>query len=131
MLTHTKTSQMINVQATEPQIDLEDPRTTSIGCPVARTANLFSNRWTPLILRDLADGSQRFGALQRSLVGISPKTLSERLKRLEESGVVARECFAEVPPRVEYTLTAKGHALLPIVEAMRRYGTNWLSDEPC
>lgn len=122
---------MVDGPITHHAQDLEDPRTESIGCPVARTANLFSNRWTPLILRDLAEGSRRFGALQRSLVGISPKTLSERLKRLEESGVVARRCFAEVPPRVEYTLTDKGYALLPIVEAMRLYGSTWLADEPC
>lgn len=122
---------MVEIRIAPADLQLEDPRAESIGCPVAKTANLFSNRWTPLILRDLAHGAQRFGSLQRSLVGISPKTLSERLKRLEESGVVARECFAEVPPRVEYTLTDKGHALLPIVEAMRRYGANWLSEEPC
>ena len=109
----------------------EDPRTESIGCPVARTANLISNRWTPLILRDLASGALRFGELQRSLVGISPKTLSERLKRLEDADVVGRTCYAEVPPRVEYTLTDKGHALLPIIEAMRGYGANWLCEEPC
>ena len=108
-----------------------DPRTESIGCPVARTAFLIGNRWTPLILRDLADGHRRFGELQRSLVGISPKTLSERLKRLEDADVVARTCFAEVPPRVEYTLTDKGHALLPIIEAMRIYGKSWLDDQPC
>lgn len=126
-----KVALMIDTQITASEPEIVDPRTESIGCPVAKTANLFSNRWTPLILRDLADGAQRFGALQRSLVGISPKTLSERLKRLEESGVVARACFAEVPPRVEYTLTDKGHALLPIVEAMRKYGSNWLSEEPC
>jgi len=122
---------MIKAPTTDALVDAEDPRTESIGCPVARTANLFSNRWTPLILRDLADGPRRFGALQRSLVGISPKTLSERLKRLEESDVVARTCYAEVPPRVEYCLTDKGHALLPIVEAMRVYGATWLSEEPC
>jgi DNA-binding HxlR family transcriptional regulator len=122
---------MVDAPTSQATTNTEDPRTESIGCPVARTANLFSNRWTPLILRDLADGSRRFGALQRSLVGISPKTLSERLKRLEESDVVARTCFAEVPPRVEYALTEKGHALLPIVEAMRVYGSTWLSEEPC
>jgi DNA-binding HxlR family transcriptional regulator len=122
---------MLETRPEQSTRELEDPRTASIGCPVAKTANLFSNLWTPLILRDLAEGPQRFGALQKSLVGISPKTLSERLKRLEESGVVARQCFAEVPPRVEYTLTSKGHALLPIVEAMRAYGTNWLREEPC
>lgn len=109
----------------------EDPRTESLGCPVAKTANLIGHRWTPLILRDLSEGSRRFGELQRSLVGISPKTLSERLKRLEESGVVSRTCYAEVPPRVEYDLTVKGHALLPIIEAMRGYGATWLDDESC
>ena len=108
-----------------------DPRTESIGCPVARTADLIGNRWTPLILRDLAKGCRRFSELERSLVGISPKTLSERLKRLEEAEVVARNCFAEVPPRVEYSLTAKGHALLPVIEQMRRYGTEWLDDGHC
>ena len=122
---------MIKAPTTDALVEAEDPRTESIGCPVARTANLFSNRWTPLILRDLAHGPRRFGALQRSLVGISPKTLSERLKRLEESDVVARTCYAEVPPRVEYCLTDKGHAVLPIVEAMRVYGATWLSEEPC
>jgi DNA-binding HxlR family transcriptional regulator len=110
---------------------IEDPRTETIGCPVARTAELIGHRWTPLILRDLSDGCRRFGELQKSLVGISPKTLSERLKRLEESGVVARSCYAEVPPRVEYSLTTKGHALLPIIEAMRGYGAAWLADESC
>ena len=118
---------MVKTATTDALPETEDPRTESIGCPVARTANL----WTPLILRDLADGSRRFGALQRSLVGISPKTLSERLKRLEESDVVARTCYAEVPPRVEYCLTPKGHALLPIIEAMRVYGSTWLAEEPC
>ncbi len=116
---------------TRSPVSTEDPRTESIGCPVARTANLISNRWTPLILRDLALGPRRFGQLQKSLIGVSPKTLSERLKRLEEASVVARTCYAEVPPRVEYTLTGKGHALLPIIEAMRAYGASWLDDEPC
>ncbi len=122
---------MVTVANPDQQNIMEDPRTESIGCPVARTANLISNRWTPLILRDLTDGSRRFGELQRSLVGISPKTLSERLKRLEEAGVVERACFAEVPPRVEYSLTTKGFALLPIIEAMRGYGSSWLDNQPC
>ena len=103
----------------------------SVGCPVARTAAIIGNRWTPLIVRDLARGKRRFSELERSLTGISPKTLSERLKRLEEAGVVARACFAEVPPRVDYSLTAKGYSLLPVIESMREFGTNWLSPEPC
>ncbi len=69
--------------------------------------------------------------LERSLAGISPKTLSERLKRLEEAQVIERHCFAEVPPRVEYSLTAKGHALLPVIESMREFGNRWLPGEDC
>lgn len=101
----------------------------SLGCPVARTAEIIGNKWTPLIVRDLARGQRRFSELERGLHGISPKTLSERLKRLEEADVVARRCFAEVPPRVEYSLTEKGHALLPVIESMRAFGTAWLSDQ--
>jgi DNA-binding HxlR family transcriptional regulator len=105
--------------------------TAEIGCPVARTAELIGNKWTPLIIRDLADGCKRFSELERSLRGISPKTLSERLKRLEEHTVIARHCFAEVPPRVEYRLTEKGHALLPVIETMREFGREWLPDTEC
>ena len=104
--------------------------TASLGCPVARTAQLISNKWTPLIVRDLADGCRRFSELQRSLIGISPKTLSERLKRLEDADVVERQCFAEVPPRVEYSLTERGFALIPVIEQMREFGGRWLSGDP-
>ncbi len=105
--------------------------TRNIGCPVARTAEIIGNKWTPLIVRDLATGHKRFSELERSLHGISPKTLSERLKRLEEAAVVDRHCFAEVPPRVEYTLTEKGHALLPVIDSMRMFGATWLPEEGC
>lgn len=104
---------------------------TSFGCPVARTAQLIGNKWTPLIVRDLAVGQRRFSELERSLIGISPKTLSERLKRLEEASVVERQCFAEVPPRVEYSLTEKGFALLPVIEQMRCFGSQWLPNDDC
>lgn len=100
-----------------------------LGCPVARTADLIGNKWTPLILRDLAVGQRRFSQLERSLVGISPKTLSERLKRLEDAEVVTRQCYAEVPPRVEYSLTEKGEALLPLIDCMRDFGRAWLGAE--
>lgn len=82
-------------------------------------------------MRDLADGHKRFSELERSLSGISPKTLSERLKRLEEAVVIKRACFAEVPPRVEYTLTEKGFALLPVIESMRSFGATWLPGDDC
>ncbi len=95
-------------------------------CPVCRTADVVCGKWTMLIIRDLAEGRSRFCELERSLQGISPRTLSLRLRALEEEAIVARQTYPEVPPRVEYALTAKGEALVPIVEAMRSYGTDWL-----
>jgi DNA-binding HxlR family transcriptional regulator len=77
----------------------------------------------------LAEGHSRFCELERSLSGISPRTLSLRLRALEEQGIVERQTFPEVPPRVEYALTEKGRALLPIIEDMRAYGEDWLSEE--
>ena len=97
-------------------------------CPVALTAKIISGKWTLLIIRDLAYGVKRFNQLERSLHGISPKTLSERLRSLEEEGIVYRQTFAEVPPRVEYSLTEKGHDLIEVVECMRCYGKQWLCD---
>jgi DNA-binding HxlR family transcriptional regulator len=96
-------------------------------CPVLATAQIVSGKWTLLVLRDLALGSRRFSELQRSLAGISPRTLSLRLRVLEQEGVVVRRSYSEVPPRVEYALTPKGVDLLPIVEAMRDYGSRWLA----
>lgn len=95
-------------------------------CPVLATAQIISGKWTLLMLRDLAMGPRRFSELQRSLAGISPRTLSTRLRSLEEEGIVHRREFAEMPPRVEYRLTAKGAHLVPIVDAMREYGSRWL-----
>src|SRR3954468_4147007 len=95
-------------------------------CPVCRTAEVVCGKWTLLIIRDLADGRSRFCELERSLEGISPRTLSLRLRALEEEGILERQTFPEVPPRVEYGLTEKGRALIPIVEAMRAYGETWL-----
>jgi DNA-binding HxlR family transcriptional regulator len=98
-------------------------------CPVARTAHIVSGKWTLLIIRDLASGVKRFNQLERSLNGISPKTLSERLRTLEEEGILVRQTFAEVPPRVEYTLTEKGRDLVDVIESMRNYGKRWLCNE--
>jgi DNA-binding HxlR family transcriptional regulator len=95
-------------------------------CPVCMTAEIVCGKWTLLLVRDLADGRSRFCELERSLAGISPRTLSLRLRALEEEGIVERHTFPEVPPRVEYALTEKGRALLPIVEDMRAYGEHWL-----
>src|SRR3954469_850185 len=97
-------------------------------CPVCRTADIVCGKWTLLVIRDLADSNARFCELERSLKGISPRTLSLRLRELEENGIVERRTYAEVPPRVEYALTKKGEALIPIVEAMRSYGENYLGE---
>ena len=95
-------------------------------CPVCRTADIVCGKWTLLIVRDLAEGRSRFCELERSLGGISPRTLSLRLRSLEEEGIVHRATFPEVPPRVEYALTDKGRALVPIIDSMRVYGSEWL-----
>jgi DNA-binding HxlR family transcriptional regulator len=96
------------------------------SCPVCRTAEIVCGKWTLLVIRDLAEGRSRFCELERSLHGISPRTLSLRLRALEEEGIVERQTFPEVPPRVEYALTDKGRALVPLIEDMRAYGLQWL-----
>src|SRR5438132_12139546 len=96
-------------------------------CPVCRTADIVCGKWTLLLIRDLAEGRSRFCELERSLQGISPRTLSLRLRALEEEGIVERRTYPEVPPRVEYALTEKGRALVPLVEGMREYGRRWLN----
>ena len=96
------------------------------SCPVCRTAEVVCGKWTLLLVRDLAEGKARFCELERSLTGISPRTLSLRLRALEEEGILERRTYPEVPPRVEYALTEKGRALVPIIESMRTYGTEWL-----
>ena len=98
-------------------------------CPVCATAEIVCGKWTLLLVRDLAEGRSRFCELERSLAGISPRTLSLRLRALEEEGIVERHTYPEVPPRVEYSLTTKGLALLPIIDSMREYGTQWLGGQ--
>jgi DNA-binding HxlR family transcriptional regulator len=103
------------------------------SCPVRACADLVCSKWTILVLRDLSEGRTRFCELERSLAGISPRTLSLRLRALEEEAIVERRTYPEVPPRVEYELTPKGRALMPLIEDMRQYGREWLgvSDESC
>jgi DNA-binding HxlR family transcriptional regulator len=96
------------------------------SCPVCRTADIVCGKWTLLLVRELAEGRSRFCELERSLTGISPRTLSLRLRALEEEDIVERSTYAAVPPRVEYALTEKGLALIPIIEDMRTYGERWL-----
>ena len=92
-------------------------------CPVARTLDVIGERWTILILRDLLlEGPRKFQQLQSSLTGVSPNTLSARLKRLEEHGVIAHRFYEQHPPRAEYLLTDKGRALGPALAALRDWG---------
>ncbi len=91
-------------------------------CPVEKAIKLIGGKWTILILRDLFTGTKRFGELRKSLIGVSPKTLSGRLRYLEEEGILLRKIYPEVPPRVEYTLTKRGKSLGVIIESMRIWG---------
>jgi DNA-binding HxlR family transcriptional regulator len=109
--------------------DLAEERAANDLCPICATADVVCHKWTILVIRDLAAGCSRFCELERSLAGISPRTLSLRLRALEDHGIVERRTYPEVPPRVEYALTEKGRALLPILDDMRRYGREWLAGD--
>ncbi len=96
-------------------------------CPVATTVRLIGNKWKLLIIRDLLEGARRFGELKKSVSGISQKVLSENLRALESDGIISREVFAEVPPRVLYSLTDVGRSLLPVIDAMADWGETYRS----
>jgi DNA-binding HxlR family transcriptional regulator len=98
---------------------------------VAKAAQIISSKWTPQLLFALANGVQRFGELQREVGGINPRTLSARLDEMEQAGIIAKAAFAEVPPRIEYTLTQKGKDLFPILEQMVEWGSKYQSDDDC
>lgn len=91
-------------------------------CPVERTLALISNRWKILILRDLTTGTKRFGELKQAVGSISQKVLTSNLREMEADGLVIREIFAEVPPRVEYSLSPQGISLKPVLDAMHTWG---------
>lgn len=94
-------------------------------CPVETTLALISDRWKILIIRDLLGGTKRFGELRKTIGTISQKVLTSNLRSMEESGLVTREIFAEVPPRVEYTLTETGYSLKPILDVMGDWGAEY------
>ncbi|EOT21697.1 hypothetical protein C805_03776 [Eubacterium sp. 14-2] len=93
------------------------------ACPVETTLMLISDRWKVLIIRDLLDGTKRFGELKKSVGDISQKVLTANLRSMEECGLLTRKVFPEVPPRVEYTLTETGYSLKPVLDAMMEWGT--------
>lgn len=95
------------------------------ACPVETTLTLISDKWKVLILRDLLPGTRRFGELKRSLGGVSQKVLTAQLRQMEESGLLTRTVYPEVPPRVEYTLTELGASLRPVLEALRDWGEEY------
>lgn len=98
-------------------------------CGVDRAARILGDKWTLVLLRDLAGGPRRFSELEESATGISPRTLSTRLRMLEREGLVTRRRYRTIPPTVEYSLTPKGCDALPVVEALRAYGNRWLCSE--
>jgi DNA-binding HxlR family transcriptional regulator len=99
------------------------------SCSVAACADIIGAKWTALLVHDLSEGARRFSELEHSCSGISPRTLSERLRALEQEGILVRRSYAESPPRVEYELTDKGEGLLPIIDEMRRFGHDWLAPD--
>ncbi len=95
------------------------------ACPVEVTLSLIGDKWKILIIRDLLDGTKRFSQLKKSLPGISQKVLTQNLRTMEESGLLYREVFAEVPPRVEYTLTPRGYSIKPILMSLAEWGKDY------
>ncbi len=95
-----------------------------IGC-IASAMEIIGNKWTALILRDLCGGPKRFGELEKSVGSINPRTLSQRLDDLEQHGIVTKQSYAEVPPRIEYTLTQKGRDLVPVLKQMAAWGNKY------
>lgn len=92
------------------------------ACPVETTLTLISDKWKVLILRDLMPGTKRFGELKKSVGNVSQKVLTSQLREMEQSGLLTRKVYPEVPPRVEYTLTKLGYSLKPILDAMQSWG---------
>lgn len=103
---------------------------SQVSCPVARTLDVVGDRWTMLILRDLSWGRCKFSALLASLKGVSPNLLSDRMKKLEEHGMVERVFYSDHPPRAEYKLSNKGKAFIPVLLALREYGDQWEPGQP-
>lgn len=92
------------------------------GCPIERAVSVLDGKWTLLMLRELFSGTRRFGELRAALPGVSPKTLTERLRALEAEGVLVRTIYPEIPPRVEYALSPLGSRALPVILALRDWG---------
>lgn len=103
---------------------VHDELETRVGC-IASAMEIIGNKWTALILRDLVSGPKRFSTLEKSVVGINPRTLSQRLDDLEAHAIISKASYAEVPPRIEYTLTEKGEDLVPVLKQMAAWGDKY------
>lgn len=106
-----------------PSRSTAEPPDRSFDCPVEATLHVIGPKWTVLLIWKLLEGAKRYGELRRRVPAVSEKMLSQQLRRLEAAGVVSREVFATVPPRVVYSLTPKGEALAPVVQHMAEWGT--------
>ena len=95
------------------------------ACPVETTLMLLSDKWKVLILRDLIEGTKRFGELKKSIGSVSQKVLTSNLRSMEEDGLLSRKVYPEVPPRVEYTLTDTGYSLKPVLDSMSNWGEKY------
>ena len=95
------------------------------ACPVETTLSLIGDKWKVLILRDLLPGTKRFGELKKSIGGVSQKVLTAQLRDMEDNGLISRKVYAEVPPKVEYSLTELGQSLKPILDAMWNWGEGY------
>ena len=110
----------------QTKLEMEETMEKTLpACPVETTLMLISDRWKVLIIRDLLDGTKRFGELKKSIGSISQKVLTSNLREMEADGLVNRKVYAEVPPRVEYTLTDTGYSLKPILDAMVEWGMEY------
>jgi DNA-binding HxlR family transcriptional regulator len=104
---------------------IEGMRNELPACPVEATLSLISDRWKVLIIRDLLEGTRRFGELKHSIGAITQKVLTAHLREMETQGLLTRKVYAEVPPRVEYTLTETGYSLKPVLDTMNRWGMEY------
>jgi DNA-binding HxlR family transcriptional regulator len=97
-----------------------------LGCPMVMTINIIGGKWKPVILHMLSSTSMRFGQLKKSIPPVSQKMLTQQLRELELDGIVSRTVYPEVPPRVDYALTALGESLVPVIENLYQWGENYL-----
>jgi DNA-binding HxlR family transcriptional regulator len=103
--------------------------TCALGCPVEATLDLIGGKWKGVVLYHLSDGTLRFNELRRRLKGVTQRMLTKQLRELEESGLIIRKVYAEVPPRVEYRLSKSGESLKPVIRALKLWGENYLAEK--